>query len=219
MQNVNDSPKNTSEILTSAQMRAAEAAVIASGRVSGLELMERAGQGVIEAIFETWPDLGRGAHHAAVLCGPGNNGGDGFVIARLLRRRGWRVAVSLYGDPARLPPDAAANRVRWLRIGRVAGLPAQPDFGAPDLIVDALFGIGLTRPLGGFSAIFAAMAASGARIVAVDLPSGTEADGAPDARDWPAAPCDLAVTFHAEKPAHAGLRAAGLRVVVKPIGL
>lgn len=216
------------EILTSAQMRATEAAAITAGRVTGLELMERAGLATVAAVLAQWPGLappapphGAAAHRpqAVVLCGPGNNGGDGFVIARALRRRGWRVAVYLYGDPARLPPDAGANHTRWLRIGTVAGLPAQPDFGTPDLIVDALFGIGLTRPLEGFGAIFAAMRASGARIAAVDLPSGLAADTDPTLDDWPCAPCDLVVTFHAEKPVHAALRAAGVPVITAPIGL
>lgn len=203
-------------------MRGIESTAIASGRVTGLELMERAGLGVIDAIFETWPDLaGRGdpPHSAVVLCGPGNNGGDGFVIARQLRRRGWRVAVFLHGDATRLPPDAATNMERWGRIGRISGLPAQPDFGTPTLIIDALFGIGLSRPLESFNAIFAAMETSGARIVAVDLPSGLEADADPEASDWPVAPSDLAVTFHAQKPIHVILREIGLPVVVKPIGL
>ena len=72
------------ELLTAAQMRAIEAAAIASGEVTGLELMERAGRGVVEAVFEEWPELQATAHRAVVLCGPGNNGGDGFVVARLL---------------------------------------------------------------------------------------------------------------------------------------
>ncbi|MBO6804736.1 MAG: hypothetical protein JJ893_15885, partial [Thalassospira sp.] len=92
--------------------------------------MERAGLGVVEAIFEEWPELavhGRGASlpdtmknldknnafRALVLCGPGNNGGDGFVVARLLKACGWAVAVYLFGDPARLPPDARINFERW----------------------------------------------------------------------------------------------------------
>jgi ADP-dependent NAD(P)H-hydrate dehydratase / NAD(P)H-hydrate epimerase len=87
------------ELLTAAQMRAIEAAAIASGEVTGLELMERAGRGVVEAIFEEWPELRATTHRAVVLCGPGNNGGDGFVVARLLQEWGWEVEVFLYGDP------------------------------------------------------------------------------------------------------------------------
>ncbi len=97
------------ELLTAAQMRAVEAAAIAGGEVTGLELMERAGRGVVEAIFEEWPELRATSHRAVVLCGPGNNGGDGFVVARLLKEWGWEVEVFLYGDPSRLPPDARVN--------------------------------------------------------------------------------------------------------------
>lgn len=88
------------ELLTAAQMRAIEQAAIDSGAVTGLELMERAGQGVVEAIFDEWPALRRvgETHRAVVLCGPGNNGGDGFVVARLLKESGWEVEVLLYGD-------------------------------------------------------------------------------------------------------------------------
>ena len=207
-------------------MRSLERAAIASGRISGLALMERAGAAVVEAIGEAWPALrapADPARRAVVLCGPGNNGGDGFVVARLLRRRGWKVTLYLYGEPERLPPDARANHDRWRRIGTIAPLPAAPDFSSADLIVDALFGIGLTRPLNGFGPIFAALAAAGCPVLAIDLPSGRDADtgidGGADSAGWPSAPCSLAVTFQAEKPVHARLRAEGIGVIVKPIGL
>jgi len=80
--------------------------------------MERAGRGVVEAIFEEWPELKATSHRAVVLCGPGNNGGDGFVVARLLKEWGWEVEVFLYGDPERLPPDARVNYERWVGMGR-----------------------------------------------------------------------------------------------------
>ena len=86
------------ELLTAAQMRAIEQAAISSGEVTGLELMERAGRGVVEAILEEWQEMALTTHKAVVLCGPGNNGGDGFVVARLLKDRGWEVEVFLYGD-------------------------------------------------------------------------------------------------------------------------
>ena len=107
------------ELLTAAQMRAIEQAAIASGEVTGLELMERAGRGVVEAILEWRPELAKTAHRAVVLCGPGNNGGDGFVVARLLKDRGWEVEVFLYGDEAKLPPDAAENARLWREMGSI----------------------------------------------------------------------------------------------------
>lgn len=136
------------DLLTAAQMRTLEQAAIASGRVTGLELMERAGRSVVEAIFQEWLVLRATSHRAVVLCGPGNNG-DGFVVARLLRERGWEVAVFCTAPPDRLPPDARANYDRWQAIGAVAPLDALdwPLLRKTDITIDALFGIGLQRPL------------------------------------------------------------------------
>ena len=78
-----------SELLTSAQMREVEMAAIEAGTVTGLGLMEKAGQGVVEAAIKRFPSFAKGRHICHVLCGPGNNGGDGYVIARLLAERGW----------------------------------------------------------------------------------------------------------------------------------
>ena len=143
------------ELLTAAQMRAIEQAAIASGEVTGLELMERAGRGVVEAIFEEWPELRATSHRAVVLCGPGNNGGDGFVVARLLKEWGWEVEVFLYGDPERLPPDARVNYERWRGMGEVRAISPEDDVPTvhatidsvweTDLFVDAMFGTGLAR--------------------------------------------------------------------------
>jgi hydroxyethylthiazole kinase-like uncharacterized protein yjeF len=155
------------ELLTAAQMRAIEQAAIDSGDVTGLELMERAGRGVVEAIFEEWPELKATSHRAVVLCGPGNNGGDGFVVARLLKDWGWEVEVFLYGDAGKLPVDARVNYERWGEIGEVAPLVkgalnesifrngefegadirGEPDLerGQQTIFVDALFGTGLQR--------------------------------------------------------------------------
>ncbi len=107
------------DLLTAAQMRAIEQAAIAGGAVTGLELMERAGAGVVAAVMAEWPELATTSHRAVVLCGPGNNGGDGFVVARLLKQRGWEVEVFLYGDPEKLPPDARVNCERWVEAGTV----------------------------------------------------------------------------------------------------
>lgn len=188
------------EILTVAQMRAIEAAAISSGEVTGLELMERAGGGVVAAIFEKWPELGgRGASpsrspeyfeqdervgggRAVVLCGPGNNGGDGFVVARLLAQRGWAVEVFLYGDAARLPVDARVNYQRWRACGgSVTGLSLiafRLGGKDADIYVDALFGAGFSRALEGeaYKVLHHMSGINGddywRRTVAVDGPSG-----------------------------------------------
>lgn len=137
------------ELLTSAQMRTLEQAEIESGAVTGLKLMERAGRGAVGAALSKWPELAEGQHRALILCGPGNNGGDGFVIARRLADRGWAVDVVLYGDPEKLPPDAKTNHDLWCRMGKVMNfsLDAIRSCDKPDLFVDAVFGTGLTRAL------------------------------------------------------------------------
>lgn len=187
-------------------MRAIESAAIASGQVSGAELMERAGRGVVEAMFAEWPALAAAPFRAAVLCGPGNNGGDGFVIARLLRAWGWEVEVFLHGTAERLPPDARANHDRWRAMGAVtpvgdAGRPS----GEVAVFVDALFGTGLTRPLDpGVVAFAAACAAGGAtRVVAVDILSGLCADSGRVIGPATVVPvADLTVSFHRPKLGH-----------------
>ncbi len=220
-----------SETFSAAQMRAAERAAIESGRVTGLELMERAGAGVVAAVLEEWPELAGGKRRAVVLCGPGNNGGDGFVIARLLRRRGWAVELGLYGDAGRLAPDARRNYERWLELGQARPLAADPPplsgdaypFGSSDLLVDALFGTGLTRPLSSLLAIPPAageiMREHAMRFVAVDIPSGLCADSG---RILGAATkADLTVTFHRKKIGHMVAEGPAIcgKVVVADIGL
>ncbi len=239
------------DLLTAAEMRALERAAIESGSVTGLELMERAGRGVVEAVLAEWPALGKGAHRAVVLCGPGNNGGDGFVVARLLRERGWEVEVFLYGDPERLPPDARTNLDVWQAMGEVRPLtPEAAGEGArPALLIDAMFGTGLTRPipldLARASQAVAARRTPGARpprlhIVSVDCPSGLDCDtgefllpDAPDAEDpawsdwWQgeAVPrmlrAQLTVTFHRAKHGHYLGQAPGFcgRIGIVDIGL
>ena len=231
------------DLLTSAQMRAIEAAAIDSGAVTGLELMERAGEGVVGAVLAEWPELGQGAHSAAVLCGPGNNGGDGFVVARLLARLGWAVAVYLCGDPDRLPPDARANYERWAEIGAVTRFDCDrwPGYEfQSDLLIDALFGTGLKRPFGGAEDLRHSMMEArdnffaGPRsprlvaVVAVDIPSGLCADSGrqlvPEGASGEAGEvleADLTVTFHARKPGHVLADGPALcgKVVVTDIGL
>ena len=189
-------------------MRAIEEAAIASGEVTGLELMERAGRGVVEAIFEEWPELRATSHRAVVLCGPGNNGGDGFVVARLLKDWGWEVEVFLYGDAEKLPPDAQVNYERWLELGEVHQWDATAIEGHVidcDLAVDSVFGTGLSRPMDyedrhdvhdGFRLRCFEKRPS----VAIDFPSGLNADTGVDlGHSFPAL---LTVTFHKPKIGH-----------------
>lgn len=213
-------------LLTAAQMKATEQAAIDSGEVTGLELMERAGRGVVEAVFREWPELAQTGHRAVVLCGPGNNGGDGFVVARLLKDWGWTVDVLLYGDAEKLPPDARANYERWIATGLVHSFVTL-DFALPQdpaLFVDAVFGTGLTRAFGPFPAVYEALAAQAdrPRVVAVDVPSGMCSDSGFFLGAFrPERFADLTVSFHSEKVGHRLGDAQALcgRVVVADIGL
>ena len=184
------------ELLTAEQMRSTEGSAIRTGEVSGAMLMMRAGQGVVAAVADAWPELEKGARRAVVLCGPGNNGGDGFVVARLLHARGWAVDLYLYGDADKLPPDARANHDLWAALGDVFPLTGETEPGEADLLVDALFGTGLTRPvdlpLDSYEA---------PRVVAVDMPSGLCSDSGRVIGDLAMA-ADLTVTFHSLKPGH-----------------
>ncbi|TDE40270.1 NAD(P)H-hydrate dehydratase [Antarcticimicrobium sediminis] len=226
-------------LLSAAQMRAVEQAAIGSGDVTGLELMERAGRGVVAAMFDVWPELQVAPLRAIILCGPGNNGGDGFVVARLLHVLGWEVEVFLYGEAGALPKDAKTNYDRWRTLGTVSRYVDAGEGGfAPDLsgestlLVDALFGTGLSRPVEGLNAFGRATQAAagrgrGARVVAIDIPSGVCADsgkrltGGDPNREVVEIRADLTVSFHAEKLGHRladGPRLCG-KVVVKSIGL
>ncbi|MEQ3642417.1 MAG: NAD(P)H-hydrate dehydratase [Paracoccus sp. (in: a-proteobacteria)] len=189
-----------SEIVTVAQMRAIESAAIGSGATSGLNLMTRAGRAVAGQIRLRWPKPGR----ATVLCGPGANGGDGYVVAQALAQAGWSVRV--LGMLLRAGSDAAAARARWP--GPVLPLEAG-QLDRPDLYVDAMLGTGLTRPPDGqIAAILRRLADAGRPIVAVDAPSGLCLDsgvmlgmgrGALPA----AAPrATLTVAFDSPKPGH-----------------
>lgn len=214
------------ELLTAAQMRAIEEAAIARGAVTGLELMERAGAGVVAAVLEEWPELAEGRHRAVVLCGPGNNGGDGFVVARLLKERGWEIGVFLYGKAEKLPPDARLNFERWTVIGSVHPFGDAPLRPEADLLVDALFGTGLSRPLSeelvAWLRTDARAAETAMRIVAVDVPSGLCSDsGRSLSGDGRMIEAGLTVTFHRAKAGHflADGPAGSGKVVVRDIGL
>ena len=154
-------------LLSVAEMGQADAAAVAGG-VPGIELMEYAGRAVAEAILARWAP-----RPVLVCCGPGNNGGDGFVAARHLAGAGWPIRLALLGDQGRLKGDAAHHAALWT--GDVLALdPGLLKDSA--LVVDALFGAGLNRPLEGTAAATLAEAASrDLPVVAVDVPSGLNA--------------------------------------------
>src|SRR5437870_4417625 len=130
------------ELLTTAEMAEADRLAIAGG-VPGIELMESAGRAVADAVARRFP---RGAPQVCVVAGPGNNGGDGFVVARRLAERGFPVQVLLLADRSKLKGDAAEAAQRWQGPIEPASLPALASAG---VIVDALFGAGLDRPVDG----------------------------------------------------------------------
>ena len=223
------------EILTGAEMRALEQRAMDSGAVTGRSLMERAGLAVVEAIEAHWPEYKETPQSASVLCGPGNNGGDGFVIARLLRERGWTVTVYA-AKTAPTARDALAARAAWG--SDPEPLTYEALHRAPDaaLYVDAIFGIGLSRPpVGDLADLLRYLAGSGGdggyfqpRMVAVDVPSGLDADRgcvpgvpAPNPFDCPAPFAALTVTFDSPKPGHFLADGPALcgKLVVADIGL
>lgn len=187
-------------LLSNAEMYEADRLAIAGG-IPGIALMERAGLACALAICARWP-----AGPVTVLCGPGNNGGDGFVIARCLAARGWRVSVALLGNRAALKGDAALAAAKW--DGPVAALdPARIRPG--DLIVDAMFGAGLARPLAGVALeMIQAVRSNGNRVCAVDIPSGVQGDSG--AVLGGVMQADLTVTFFRRKPGHLLLPGRGL---------
>jgi len=179
-------------LLTPAEMAAADRAAMAAG-IAGVQLMETAGRAVAETVLDRWPP-----RPVAVLCGPGNNGGDGFVAARHLTAAGWPVRLGLLGDRAGLSGDAAHHAAFWS--GKV--LPLGPELlDGAELVIDAIFGAGLSRDVEGTArAVIAALASAGLPSVAVDVPSGV--DGATGAVRGAAAQAAVTVTFFRKKPGH-----------------
>ena len=158
-----------------------------------LSLMEAAGRAVAQEIRARWS-----ARPVLALCGPGDNGGDGFCAARHLAQAGWPVRVALMGDRQRLPPDAAGQAAQWR--GDVLPLAPESLEGAA-LVIDALFGGGLSRPIeGAAAAMLKAVGESGLPVCVVDLPSGVS--GATGEVLGFAARADLTVTFFRKSPGH-----------------
>lgn len=159
-------------LYTAEQVRELDRRAIVERGIPGYELMTRAGHATLNALRSLWP----AARSVAVLCGPGNNGGDGYVVARVARAQGLRARVVSPIEPAQLHGDAARAHADFVAAGgRVE--PWTNEVLEADVIVDALYGTGLTRaPAGLAGEMLAAANASGRPIVAVDIPSGLHAD-------------------------------------------
>jgi hydroxyethylthiazole kinase-like uncharacterized protein yjeF len=183
---------NDFALLTPHEMGRADAMAVAAG-IPGQQLMESAGGAVATAIAARWSP-----RPVAVLCGPGNNGGDGFVAARHLAAAGWPVRLFLLGPREALKGDAARHADLWT--GAVEPLPAKLP-AETSLVVDAIFGAGLARPVDGTAReILDNLAQRRLQTVAVDVPSGV--DGATGAVLGTAPSCAVTVTFFRKKPGH-----------------
>jgi len=180
------------ELLTTREMAEADRLAVASG-VPSIELMENAGRAVASAVIRRFSTM----RPVVVLAGPGNNGGDGFVAARLLAARGYDVRVRLLGERASLRGDAAEMAGRY-------GGPCQALAGEIDpaaIVIDALFGAGLARDIVGEPArAITTINGSGAHVIAVDLPSGINGDSG--AAMGVAVRAHQTVTFFRRKPGH-----------------
>lgn len=179
-------------LLDPVQMAAADRAAAVAG-VPGTRLMEAAGAAVAQAIQDRWAPTA-----VLVLCGPGNNGGDGFVAARLLQAAGWPVRVALAGDRTALRGDAAWAAQGWAGPIESADPAAVTQVG---LVVDALLGAGLNRaPDAAMEALIQAVNAAAAQVCAIDVPTGL--DGATGQHPGAVVRADLTVTFFRRKPGH-----------------
>ena len=172
-------------VLNASQMRDADRQTIDEIGIPSMVLMENAGRQVVAALEAAYEDLSD--RHVAVLCGPGNNGGDGFVVARTLHQRGVEVSVFVVGTMASLKGDARLNIEILGRLGLTAVEVSDEqawdlhfsEISQCRLIVDAIFGTGLKSPLSGMMETVAAdVNASGIPVIAIDLPSGLSADHA-----------------------------------------
>ncbi len=196
------------QLLTCAQMGRADQVAIAQG-VAGTTLMANAGRAVGEAALE----MCRPGDRVLVLCGPGNNGGDGFVAAGHLADRGRDVVVRLLGDVASLSGDAAWAAGQWF--GDIE--PFSPELPpATALVIDAVFGAGLSRPIeasGEIARLFRAIRDRGLQVLAVDVPSGLNGDSGEAL--GAVLQATRTVTFYRRKPGHLLLPGRGLCGEVK----
>jgi len=200
------------ELLTSAEMGEADRLTIAAGPVDGIGLMRRAGEAVAAEVLRRYPS----ATHVHVLCGPGNNGGDGYVVARILAGSGAAVTVWASGAPKPQSDAALAAAECPIAPRPLSGFEASPG----SIVVDALYGAGLSKPLSGDAARAVGVAADRRLpVVAVDLPSGVSGDsGKVLGVAFTAA---ATVTFARKKPGHLLLpgRERCAEIVLADIGI
>jgi hydroxyethylthiazole kinase-like uncharacterized protein yjeF len=199
-----------SSVLNVAQMNAADRLTMAAGTPGSL-LMQRAGEAVARELVRRWTP-----RPVSVLCGPGNNGGDGFVVALRLAQSGWTVRVALLGDIGGLRGDAQHHAQRWT--GSVEPLTPQAIDDA-ELVVDSLFGSGLSRRLDSqVTDTLTCATRRGIPIIAVDVPSGVMGDSG---EDLGAAAAVCTVTFATKKPGHLLLPGRALcgDIIVADIGI
>lgn len=177
-------------VVTASEMRHYEQTRFADGRANSLDWMERAAEGVDALLKTRYPD-----QSVLVVCGGGNNGGDGFALLRLLVRRGANCAGVLLADAEKLAGDAKTNYLRALEFGvRFFDACSEELISKYDVIVDAMFGTGLSRPITGVhSDAITKINAGGKPVVAVDLPSGVDANSG--AIFGSALRADVTVTF------------------------
>lgn len=159
-------------LYSAAQSRDIDRSIIESSHIPGVELMERAGAAAFEQLRQRWPGAA-----VAVFCGSGNNGGDGYIVARLVLEAGQSVRVYALGDDERLSPDARRAKQRYEAKGGEIEHSQSAELAHSTVIVDALFGTGLDRVVAGeWRAAIDAINQSGKPVLALDCPSGLHAD-------------------------------------------
>jgi len=204
-------PNLATDLLTPAEMAHADRLAIARG-ITGVTLMAAAGRAVADVVQRRWSP-----RPVTVLCGPGNNGGDGFVAAQILREAGWPVRLGLLGSRDKVRGDAAHFAGLWT--GEVEPLHPRLLDGA-ELVIDAVLGAGLSRPVDGVLLdTIEELISQNLPILAVDVPSGL--DGATGAVRGLAAKATVTVTFSRKKPGHLLLPGRTLcgELVVSDIGI
>lgn len=201
-------------IVSAAEMRAIDAATAAGG-TPFLQLMENGGKAVADHILTDFSD----AERICVLCGKGNNGGDGFVVARRLATAGKKVKVYLLARPEEVKGDAAETFTRLEEVPTAVYKEKElPKLSGYDLIVDALLGTGARVPLEGlYAAAVHSINTSGLPVVSVDIPTGADSDAESASPGAPVVNASTIVTFTALKPAHV-FQFGNVRTVVRGIG-